>query len=121
MIKKPVLPPGIAGAHSLSPRPIPRPPPTYSVKMDDTPIPDYLIDMLKEAGEIDENGKPLNDFFDPDDDDEFGSKRIKEHNAEVEVRNRPATRTTGTPYGYSESLHICCRKYVCTGTCLYRK
>lgn len=65
--------------------------------MDDTPIPEYLIDMLKEAGEIDENGKPLNDFFDPDDDDTFGSKRIKEHNADVEVRNRADT--TGSPYG----------------------
>ncbi|CAN0302046.1 unnamed protein product, partial [Laminaria digitata] len=57
----------------------------HSVKMDDTPIPDYLIDMLKEAGEIDEDGKPLNDFFDPDDDDTFGSKRFKEHNAEVKT------------------------------------
>lgn len=57
----------------------------HSVKMVDTPIPDYLVDMLKEAGEIDENGKPLNDFFDPNDDDAFGSKRMREHNAEPEV------------------------------------
>lgn len=71
----------------LSPFPLPPPPQTHSVKMDDTPIPEYLIDMLKEAGEIDENGKPLNDFFDPDDDDTFGSKRMKEHNAGVEVPN----------------------------------
>ncbi|CAM9436476.1 unnamed protein product, partial [Ascophyllum nodosum] len=27
-----------------------------TARMIDTPIPDYLIDMLKEAGEIDENG-----------------------------------------------------------------
>lgn len=53
--------------------------------MDETPIPDYLVDMLKEAGEVDENGKPVNDFYDPDDDDTFGSKRFREHQAEVEV------------------------------------
>lgn len=56
--------------------------------MDDTPIPEYLIDMLKEAGEIDENGKPINDCFDPDDDDQFGSKRLREHNAEIEVHKQ---------------------------------
>lgn len=41
--------------------------------------------MLKEAGEIDDNGKPLNDNYDPDDDDQFGSKRMREHNTEEQV------------------------------------
>lgn len=43
--------------------------------MDESPIPDYLIDMLKESGEIDENGNPVNDFFDPDEDEEFKAQR----------------------------------------------
>lgn len=53
--------------------------------MDETPIPDYLVDMLKESGDVDENGKPVNDFHDPDDDDTFGSKRFREHQAEIKV------------------------------------
>lgn len=58
--------------------------------MDDNPIPDYLVDMLKEAGEVDEHGKPLNDPWDPDDDDDtFGTKREREKNAEAKVRVRP--------------------------------
>lgn len=56
-----------------------------SAKMFDTPIPDYLIEMLKESGEIDENSKPLNDVYDPDDDDQFGTKRTREHNTEQKV------------------------------------
>eukprot|EP00903_Cladosiphon_okamuranus_P007120 g6918.t1 len=46
--------------------------------MDDSPIPDHLIDMLKESGDIDEDGKPVNDFFDPDEDDTFGTQRQRE-------------------------------------------
>lgn len=46
--------------------------------MDDSPIPDHLIDMLKESGDIDEEGKPVNDFFDPDEDDTFGTQRERD-------------------------------------------
>lgn len=57
--------------------------------MDDSPIPDYLIDMLKEAGEIDEDGKPVNDFFDPDEDDTFGTQRQRDRVAEEVKRGTP--------------------------------
>ena len=57
--------------------------------MIDTPIPDYLIDMLKESGEIDENGKPLNDFFDPNDDDQFGSKQARKREADEVLAAAP--------------------------------
>lgn len=50
--------------------------------MDDSPIPEHLIDMLKEAGEIDEDGKPVDDFFDPDEDDTFGTQRERDRIAE---------------------------------------
>lgn len=43
--------------------------------MDESPIPEYLVDMLREAGEVDENGKAINDAFDPYDEDIFGTKR----------------------------------------------
>lgn len=50
--------------------------------MDDTPIPEYMIDMLKEAGEIDENGKPVDDIYDLDDHD-----RSREFNPDDEVQD----------------------------------
>lgn len=57
-----------------------------SLKMDDSPIPEHLIDLLKESGDIDEEGKPVNDFFDPDEDDTFGTQRQRDRITE-EVRN----------------------------------
>ncbi|CAM9415163.1 unnamed protein product [Pylaiella littoralis] len=54
------------------------------LKMDDSPIPEHLIDMLKEAGELDEDGKPVDDFFDPDEDDTFGTQRQRDRIAEEE-------------------------------------
>ncbi|CAM9218855.1 unnamed protein product [Ectocarpus sp. 13 AM-2016] len=55
------------------------------LKMDDSPIPEYLIDMLKESGDIDEGGKPVNDFFDPDEDDTFGTQRERDRLKEEEL------------------------------------
>lgn len=50
--------------------------------MDDTPIPEYLVDMLKEAGHVDKDGKPVDDFFDPDEDDTFGTQRQRDRIAQ---------------------------------------
>lgn len=58
--------------------------------MDDSPIPEHLIDMLKESGDVDEEGKPVNDFFDPDEDDTFGTQRQRDRITEEVHMKRPS-------------------------------
>lgn len=60
------------------------------LKMDDSPIPEHLIDMLKESGDVDEEGKPVNDFFDPDEDDTFGTQRQRDRITEEVHMKRPS-------------------------------
>lgn len=47
------------------------------VKMDESPLPEYLVDMLREAGHVDKDGKPLNDPFNPWDDEEMEGSRTE--------------------------------------------
>lgn len=62
--------------------------------MDETPLPEYLIDMLKKAGHIDEDGKPIDDPFDPFDEEEVEgtkSERLRQMK-EQEVGRRDVQR-----------------------------
>lgn len=56
------------------------------VKMGETPLPDYIVDMLRKSGDVDKDGKPVNDPFDPwDVEDMEGSRRIRDRENEAEV------------------------------------